>query len=376
MNKPKKVLFVTRDRKPGMIATRIARILQAQSVEIRVIADGLSVAEWKGAGFDHCMVAEGPLDIKEPWDINPKDVFYNTKPDVVVCGLSSPMRSEAWFAAGAKNKKCSGGVPLVVLDDNWGSTFRCNHPADLVLTIDELGKQLVSQNPAYAHHDYKVEIIGDLSATAATEPIPQATIDAFNAAKGDADYAFILASQKWPESDDIIEVACKSCEMSLDAGAKLVVIPRFHPGAKPEDKERWSDTVDFILNGEYGEKYVGAVKSIPDTADTKHNTDHLAMLADGVFAATGSALRAAAYAGRVPFCVWTPRLGEKLKAESGMVCHPLALAHGAIEIGRPEDVADLIRSLGRTIHRDVAALITAVPFDAVKAANAILEIAK
>ncbi len=147
-----KVLFVTRDLKPGKIGVRIAKVLQAQGAEIRVVAEGLSLAEWKGAGFDNCIVAEGPIGTKEPWDISPKDIFYNVRPDVVVCGLSSPIRSEAWFAAGAKNSECSGGVPLVYLDDNWGAVYRCETQADLVLTIDALEVRLIEGNPAYKGH--------------------------------------------------------------------------------------------------------------------------------------------------------------------------------------------------------------------------------
>ena len=389
MNTAKKVLFVTRDKKPGMIATRIAKVLQAQGAEVRVVAEGLSVAEWKSAGFDNCIVAEGPMDIKAPWEISPKDIFYNVQPDVVVCGLSSPIRSEFWFAAGANNKTCGGGAPLAILDDNWGATHRLSYQANLVLTCDELGKRLVSQNQAYPHHHYQVEIIGDLSATAATEPIPQATIDAFNTAKGDVEYAFILASQKWPESDDIIEIGLASCALSLKAGAKIVIIPRFHPGASAESKACWSGAT-----AAFSDTHHGVVKEISDTTETKHNTDHLAALADGVFAATGSALRAAAFAGKIPLCVWTSRLGEKLKAESGTEHHPLTCAFHkgyythpagtedmivralAIELVKPVDIALKFTQHKAYINHIQEDQFQPVPFDTEKAANAILAIAK
>ena len=367
----KKVLFVTRDKKPGMIAVRIAKVLQAQGAEIRVVAEVLSVAEWKSAGFDNCIVAEGPADIKEPWGISAPTVLSDVRPSVTVVGLSSPIRSEAWFASAVqpqKSRTLFPGIPLVVLDDNWGATHRLSHQANLVLTCDELGKRLVSQNPAYAHHDYKVEIIGDLSATAASEQIPQATIDAFNAAKGDADYAFILASQKWPESDDIIQIGLESCALSLKSGARIVVIPRFHPGAKPEDRERWNQKVV-----RFSEEFPNAVKIL---GDSSINTDHLATLADGVFAATGSALRAAAFAGKIPLCVWTPALAEKLKAESGMEHHPLVAGDAAAELIMSGDIAALIKKCGDAIRAKQKELLIPVPFDAEKAANAILAIAK
>lgn len=368
MSNPKKVLFVTRDKKPGMVATRIARILQAQGAEIRVVAEGLSVAEWKGAGFDNCIVAEGPLDIKEPWGISPPTILSQVQPGVVVVGLSSPIRSEAWFASATRPQgTLFRGIPLVVMDDNWGATYRCQVQSDLVLTIDNLGARLVEGNPVYKGHDYKVEIVGDLSMSAIEEPIPRATVDAFNAAKGDAEYAFILCSQKWPESDDIISIALESCALSLKAGAKLVVIPRFHPGARPEDRERWNDMI-----ASFAHTYPKALSDV----DPKHNTDHLAALADGVFAATGSALRAAAYAGKFPICVWTPRLGEKLKAESGMDHHPLFIAQAAMQITGRVDVVALLARHGERVHKNQKELLQPVSFDVVKAAEAILAIAK
>lgn len=361
-----KVLFVTRDKKPGMIATRIARVLQAESAAIRVVAEGLSVAEWNGAGFDNCLVAEGPLDIKTPWDINPDEMLKMINPDVLVTGLSSPIRMEERFVKAMAMTNLN--KPVVALDDNWGAIHRCKHSVDLVLTIDELGKKLVSQCLAYAHHNYKVEIIGDLSATAAQEPIPQATIDAFNKAKGDAEYAFILASQKWPESGDIVEIGLASCALSLKAGARLVVIPRFHPGAKPEDRERWNQMV-----AQFSEEFPDAVKIL---GDQSINTDHLATLADGVFAATGSALRAAAYAGKISLCIWTSRIAKKLLFECGIERHPLVAATvaGCCEMRTPRSIINLVRMLSRDT-RPRQELLVPIPFDAEKAANAILAIA-
>lgn len=367
-----KVLFVTRDKKPGMIAVKIAEELWCNGIEISIVAEGLSVAEWKKAGLDDGIIAEGPLDIKAPWDISPKDVFYDVQPDVVVCGLSSPIRSEAWFAVGARNPECSSGVPLVVLDDNWGATYQCPVQADLVLTIDQLGARLVEGNPMYKGHEYRVEIIGDLSATAANEPVSQATIDAFNTAKGDAEYAFLLCSQKWLESEDIMTIALGSCARSLDAGAKLVVIPRFHPGAKDGDRAFWSGRMS-----EFGDRYHGVVQEIIDTPELTHSTDHLATLADGVFAATGSALRAAAYAGKISFCVWSQQIAKKLLFECGIERHPLiaATVAGCCEMRAPSDVVSLVRMLCRDTQPKQH-LLAPVPFDAVKAANAILAIAK
>ena len=49
-----KVLFVTRDIKPGMVGTRVARELARQSVEIVVVAEGKSVDEWKKIGRASC----------------------------------------------------------------------------------------------------------------------------------------------------------------------------------------------------------------------------------------------------------------------------------------------------------------------------------
>ncbi|MDP3661707.1 MAG: hypothetical protein Q8R17_02570, partial [bacterium] len=114
--------------------------------------------------------------------------------------------------------------------------------------------------------------------------------------------------------------------------------------------------------------------------DSSINTDHLATLADGTFAATGSVLRAAAFTGKIPLCVWTQRLGEKLKAESGMEHHPLVMGDcmevAGQEVTKHTDVIPTMWSRGDLIRANQKKLLTPVPFDAEKAANAILAIAK
>ena len=57
--------------------------------------------------------------------------------------------------------------------------------------------------------------------------------------------------------------------------------------------------------------------------------------------------RAAAYAGKIPLCVWTPRLAEKLKAESGMKHHPLITGGTAEELTEAIDIADPCRLTAR-----------------------------
>lgn len=367
MKRVKRVLLTTRDGKPGMIGTLVAKELATRGVEIAVVAEGLSLEKWKKAGFVDAIFAEGPLKIDEPWGISAPAILSEVRPDVVVIGLSSPIRAEAWFASATRPQgTLFPGIPLVALDDNWGATYRCPTPADLVLTIDELGKRLVEQNPAYAEHNYRVEIIGDLSASAASEPIPQATIDAFNKAKGGADYAFLLCSQKWPESTEIIDIALASCAKSLENGAKLVVIPRFHPGASSELRNRLNEKMML-----FAERYQTSVSIL---VDHSISTDHLATLADGTFAATGSALRAAAYAGKIPICVWTPALGEKLKAESGMEHHPLLMSFGGLALGlnEPLDVVGHLFMVGDLVRTNQKKILQPVPFDVGKAADAIV----
>lgn len=365
-----KVLFVTRDKKPGMIGTKIARELARQNIEIAVVAEGLSLAEWKNAGFSEALVSEGPLKMDEPWGVVPAPILQKVQPDVVVVGLSSPIRAEAWFAAATRGTgTLYQGIPLVALDDNWGSVYRCETAADLVLTCDRLGERLVRAHSLYKNHrDDQVVIIGDLSATAATEPIPQATIDAFNKAKGSADYVLVLASPKTPDGDDVVDVALASCAYSIREGAKLVVIPRWYPGAKPEDRERWTTKVSM-----FADTHPDTIQILNDS----FNTDHLAALADGTFAATGSALRAAAFSGKIPICVWTPRLGEKLKAESGMKHHPfVSVGHCGLNLSSPGDVVELIGTAGDLIRSNQQKSLQPIPFDAAKAAAAIRQLAE
>jgi hypothetical protein len=164
---------------------------------------------------------------------------------------------------------------------------------------------------------------------------------------------------------DIVDIALASCAKSLGRGEKLVVIPRWHPGASQEFKEKLNAEI-----AKFADAFPNAVSILLDQAI---NTDHLAALADGTFAATGSALRAAAYASKIPICVWTESLGLKLLAESGMEHHPLAVSSAGLEIDAgDEHIVRLIRRLGDDVRKYQKELLHPVPFDASLAADAIV----
>ncbi|MDP2593360.1 MAG: hypothetical protein Q8P52_01785 [bacterium] len=350
-----------------MIATRIAKeLLSRGGAEITVIAEGLSVEEWRKANLPVRIYDEGPLKIDEPWDITPSAVFLDTKPDVLMTGLSSPIRSEEIFIdADYRN---GFNVPVVVLDDNWGAVNRCRFPADLVLTIDELGRRLIQECTAYAHHNYQVVVVGDLSATVSAKSVADKTKTDFSKAVVGADYSFILLSQKWQESEDVISTALAVCAVSVQVGKKIAIVPRFHPGASEEDKKKWNGSV-----ANFERQFPGTVRWFEGC-----DSDSLATLADGIFAATGSGLRAAAYAGKIPICVWSPHLSEKLQGESGTKHHPLVLGGAALQVtlGQTLDVVGEIEGRQEEIQSTQKKLLRPVPFDVQVAADAVVKAAK
>lgn len=359
-----KVLFVTRDKAPGRIGPPIAQELMGRQAEVLVAAEGLSLQEWKNAGFASQIMASGPLDIYEPWTIDIPNFLKQIAPDIIVCGLSSPMGKEEAFARAFRelfNK------PVIIISDNWGAHFRLGIPADLVLTIDELDRSLINKNAVYCLQNYQTVIIGDPSAMAAKEQIPAKTIQAYYEARRGADYVFLVCSQKWPESIQTFQIALTSCTKSLEHGAQIVIIPRFHPGASENNKGIWN-----IMLGRFSQKYSSVVRFIPDTKEAKHDTNHLATLADATIAITGSALRAAAYAGKIPVCVWSKDLATKLQGECGSDHHPLAMAGAALEMQETDNIVFRLGQHRGWINQAQKKLLTSAPFDAEKAAEAII----
>ena len=108
--------------------------------EIRAVAEGLSLAEWKGAGLITAS-SPGPIGTKEPWIFRRRTC--NVRPDVVVCGLSShPF--EAWFAAGAKIQNVQAEY-LLLFGRQLGRSVSVRDAGGV--TIDALEVRLIEGNP-------------------------------------------------------------------------------------------------------------------------------------------------------------------------------------------------------------------------------------
>lgn len=356
----KKVLFVTTDLMPGRIGARIARAMDERyRYDVVIVAHGRSVEEWESYGFQ--ITYAGPDDANEPFDIDPAETVRKENPDIIVTGLSSPMRIEESFAFSARARHCK----IVYMEDDWGGISRSKIAADLVLTIDRIAEMIYRLHPIYkklSSDTHRCRIIGDLVATAIAEEIPSATRVAFEKAKGNAGRAILLALPKRSEGRDVVEITLRSIALTSRRDT-VVVIPRFHPSTKDEDRAIWVTMISIM-----GDAMPGSVQLV----DLKHKTEHLAMLTDGTFAAAGSALRAAAYAGKMPICVCTETLLSRLKYDYGGRHHPLVTVGIGLEVSRPTSLYKLeyIHNSAQNLAKRKE-LLSPLPFNAEAAADAI-----
>lgn len=354
-----KALFVTKDLRPVKLGIPIAEELKKLGWGIAVVAEGSSVAEWEKAGYP--LLLKGPLDpVKEPFNFDPFGVIQKSEASVIITGLSSPIHAERKVGEAVLDPQFQRH--WVALDDNWGAFTRVGSGPDLWLTIDGIGAQAIRD----AHVGGEIVIMGDMAA--APPAIPEATHAAMKKIRERHECVFILASQKWPESDDIIDLAVRSFELTAGPYA---VIPRFHPGAAPELKAAWTERVNaFELANP------GAIHWIRDTESVKHNSDHLSALADATIAATGTGLRVAAHMRQFPICAWSERLSRMLLKESGLGHHPLVTAGAALELTEPRNLYQLMAEpAGSRIRANQELFLTPVPFNPKGAAEAIANLA-
>lgn len=356
----KRVLFVTKDKRSGMIATALAKeLIRLGCEEPTIVAESLSLAEWDKAGraVDH----RGPpvFDSKNLWQIDAGKIIDKENPGVVIVGLGSPINLEARFMAEARSRN----IPVVAIDDNWHAFARSPVAADLYLTIDELGKRLIGQSTFYSVAD--VHVMGDIALNPPKMPDPfEDFIGSLLRVKA-LGPVVVLATQKWGESGDIIRLALESLEISRRR-VQFTVIPRIHPGASSDDKKSWEQLIDS-----YASKMHGSIMWLQDVGGLKWDTDRLTALADVTIAATGSGLRIAAYNGKIPVCVATPALCKKLALEQGgEQLHPLIALepHAGIELSEPCDLFAEVEAKQDLIREGQRQLLTPTPFDPARAA--------
>ncbi len=306
------ILFVTGDVKPAVLGVQIAHAAQNLGATISVAAEGPSRKRWEDAGFK-------PQQTTTPFDLPYQ--FSDRRPDVIVAGLSSPGTGNNILELCLSEIALREGIPLVFIDDDWGS-FNRRSPGmlpNLYLTIDALSHELLQKaRPARAY------IMGDDAV--GIKPSSEA-VEAVESIRSSGRRIMQVAGNKNPRTRTVLELSLEIARLSPDT----VLIPRFHPGAAPAFKAECEEAI-----ASFESKYPDKVTHLPGIS-----SDHLAALADATLAVGGTAIKVACHSDRVPLLAWSPDIGQVLLEETGAEHHMLVTSGLAVEVTEP-------RALGST----------------------------
>lgn len=279
------------------------------------------------------------------------------EPDVVVTGLSWPIRIEETFSRAAQARV----LPLVWLEDMWGGHRRCDsRPPDLILTIDGAAARLVRDERRYAKTD--VRVIGS-PVFDALDPakIPETTKTAVDALRGHG--TVVLLAGQGEATDDVLRVVFRSIVKTREP---CVLVPRFHPKFMPEHGNRWTAAIEAFRT-----ERPDRVRELPAP---EHELDHVAACADITVSVYSTGLLASAFARQFPVSVATPATVAEMKRATGVERYPLAAFGAAVEIAEPTDLVALHRERRWKTAKAQRSAFRNAAFKARVAANAILSL--
>lgn len=284
----KRVLIVTKDAGGFNVAKPVYDALVAAGNDVRVIAEGVAAERWADAGVE--LVFRGTKNFKEqPFSCNVIARLKEILPDVVVVTMGAPINLEDAFATAANTL----GIPLVIIEDIWASFTRTTAKPDIVFTLDEFGRKLltedertknarilVSGNPAVQH----LAIPDDL----------RERMEELRFRYG----RLVLFCGEGDGTADLLRVALGTLQKSTE---DFVLIPRFHPKYvdNPSYRIQWNALLDVFSSSRY------MTESRVLRLDDVKNTDALAALCDVNMSGVSTTLIHAARNGRLAVAITT-----------------------------------------------------------------------
>lgn len=329
-----RLLFATKDVGGSQVAEPIARVAKACGHMPIIIAEGLSVQEWKAKGWGP--IFEGTKDFKrEPFEFDHRLAIELARPDVVVVTYGSPPNIEAKLAHTAAELK----VPLVGIEDSWGVSRRINpYIFDLILT-EEFGARVIAElSPGIKAR--VVETGSIFISDMLHNPVPQEIVKIFRSVCRSR--RVILVAGNDHDTQHFLHWTLASAGIS---SVEVLVIVRYHPRTRgtAKDKEMWTlqQKLYAALKGER------AITMLPEIADTRF----IARLADATISNYSTLFKASAVGSHIPVRISSPVCDAELLSESGLPFHPMVRV-GEKKIGaalefdweRPVDLYDEVFS--------------------------------
>lgn len=336
---PKKVLIVTKDVMEFKLYHSVAEMLKKQSVDIIVVAEGLSMDMWIKAGWEiyQGLPKEGNFDLntKIRSDIDVSDTIIRCRPDVVLTGLGAPIHLGEEFGFGANRLSTTLGF----VEDLWFSHRRSSAFPNFICTPDGYGRQAIEAWPRYTGQMPRVFVTGSsaMDTLQDVKPfVPLANIIEKERACGREFTRVILVGGQSEPTTPMLQGLKEASLIAASHGERWLIIPRFHPkwmadATKAAFKSEWERIV-FEM-----EEY-HRVLWVPLSVDTRT----LVPLATEVVSIFSNLLIEAVGLGTLAVS-WTSEVGRQKMAESfgGASKFPLAELGACLEVSSAQEFLNL-----------------------------------
>lgn len=283
-----------------------------------------------------------------PENFDAESLLRDFNPSFVITGLSSPRVLESALDRVAKD----AGIPVIVIEDQFGTIERSVVEPDLVLTINETTARLVRKKYPNAKI-VPVGLAGILPVTPRPEVVAQ--FEELRQATGAKIFVFT-------DGDVMCEPGLRifiECLKLTKTPWRLV--PNFHPkyvnAVVPGEALTWGQRWNAVIDNEHLREQ-GFVVDIACTGD------EAAMLADAIASSFSTLLFRAAREGKHVITVWTPEMVPHLKRVSGLDETPLMLMGGYPVVYEPQPLDEILASTPLPLDLE--------PFNAAKAADEVL----
>lgn len=314
---PQRFVVAARDMASANILKPLIPLLVQNGHSVFTCAEGKAL-QW----FDEAGIAidfRGTINNSmEPFVFDADALLEREKPHKVIIGLGAPNYIEPLLALAANRK----GIPVVMLEDFWGSTFvraRTAKP-NLLLVVDEYAQQLAHDSFAGT----RVEIVGD---AAAVLP-PFHNESAFSQLRREFDLLVVFFGSGFDDTPEMLELLISSLQKT---GTNWCVIPRFHPKAIKVPSPQGST---------YGEMWEGLLAPIADKVRRPEvkSSEVVVLHSDICVSNFSKLLGTAAMAGKVALSLKTPAGVAVMRRETGYDDVPHVKMGCVHEVSAPTDL--------------------------------------
>lgn len=316
-----KILFATKDIGGTRPVVALAFEAKKRGHEIYVVAEGKGIPQWNAAGITPNIIGSDD-PITNPWMLDVEELFADVRPDVVVCGQSSPINYEDVIGIRANML----GVPLISATDFWAGVRRTKAIPDLLLVLDEVDARLAEDTLAERSgkiSGFNIVIVGNASypsTSHVSEGVKTAMADLHK--RFDMIFMYAGASPEPTTAELTLLIGCLE-----KTYGNWCLIPRFHPkyaGATRGKSDRpyselWED---MLLH--FGDRIV----SVPEA----ESSDQLAGFCDLTLSGFSLSSIPAVVAAKPVVSLWTPETRASLLAQSNLDEFPLSELGCAVKI--------------------------------------------